>query len=1005
MLDTGSEASIISGKFLNKISYGNVGRIKIPKITLMNARGKKMGEINESISIQVKIKNNILELQLLIMADMEYEIILGTDEMEKHKITIDYLNKNVLLRNDKISMRKMHATTSEDQYVSEYKELNCVERNGDNNKRYKRSNDDIKNEIKCNNEYVELVRNLLYKYKGLVVDETRVAKNYIHRIKVKDIENYKAKSYPIPYKYREEVAAEILKMKEQGIIENSNTPYINPIVVVKKSSGELRLCLDARNINKCSIPQYESPANIESIFGRITSSEVFTKIDLKHSFWLIPLHENSRDYTGFAIDGVVYRFKVVPYGVQSACAALSKCLHRILDKYDQFVVHYVDDILIYSKVEDHAKDIEIVLKELDEAGLKINLKKCHFYQEQVVFLGYVIDRIGIHMDPERVRAIMEYTRPKNLKMLRRFIGIINYFKRLVPDLSEKLYPLMSLLKKSQKWNWNSEKEEAFNAIKQQFCEGVQVYHPRYECEFTVRTDASMNKLAGVLVQMQDGVEVPVCFVSRVTKEHEKKYSVTELELMSVVFCVEKLRFYLLGNRFVIETDHQALISILKNKFVSNRIYRWVLILQEYDFEIKYVKGSLNVVADALTRDDGRNVNEQKQIRMGVNVMRENEGLFSKQTIVNDQRQLSEREKRGTRMEGEVYVKEVNGYELYVITNELTERIIKKIHEENGHVGMRKTWMIYRENYISNRDVTITKLVVSKCRTCQLKKNKNKHNYGVPKTITTKECFEIIAMDFVSDLIPSRNKSKHILVMVDVFSKYIRLYPTKRTNKHIVIQKLKSYMRDVGKPKAILVDNATYFQSDAVQKFCEDQSIIIKHTSIRHPCANPAERYIQEVIKYLRILLSEDQRDWEDELVNVERIMNECPNLNTEEAPMYVMKGERPERKWIVNDRRTYDRMIEEVRKRIDKKAKKYLKKERKKNRKRVKFKEGDLVIIRALRVGNRERGKCAKLQPPFEGPYEIITENPINSCQLKDIETGQIRGIFNVADLYKFVQE
>lgn len=227
-------------------------------------------------------------------------------------------------------------------------------------------------------------------------------------------------------------------MLEKGIIEKCNSRYINPIVVVKKGDGELRLCLDARNINQYSIPQYEMPMSTEAIFGKITESNIFSKVDLKHSFWLIPLERKRRDYTGFIIDGVIYRFKVVPFGLQSSCSALVRALHSILNKYDDFILHYIDDILVFSKDEkSHLNHIKILLEELDGAGLKINSKKCQFFQKSVKYLEYKLDSEGVTMDEERVKIIQDYKRPENLKSLRGFLGLLNHFKKLIPDLSEK----------------------------------------------------------------------------------------------------------------------------------------------------------------------------------------------------------------------------------------------------------------------------------------------------------------------------------------------------------------------------------------------------------------------------------------------------------------------------------------------------------------------------------------------------------------------------------------
>lgn len=169
--------------------------------------------------------------------------------------------------------------------------------------------------------------------------------------------------------------------------------------------------------------------------------------------------------------------------------------------------------------------------------------------------------------------------------------MLNYFKRSVPDKTSKEIPLLELLKKGISWKWTPEREDAFQQMKK-FENKIKIFHPRYDLPFILKTDASIFRLAGMLSQIQNNTEVPICFVSRVTKNFEKNYSISEIELASIIFCVTKLRFYLLGNKFKIETHNQGLIAILNNKYGNARIHRRSLLLQEYNFEIKYIKGKM-----------------------------------------------------------------------------------------------------------------------------------------------------------------------------------------------------------------------------------------------------------------------------------------------------------------------------------------------------------------------------------------------------------------------------
>lgn len=995
LVDTGSEVSLLNSKIITELNVEGLC-YKTANVSLVGANKKKLYEVSKGISAKITFNKKECHMQFLIVDQMSHDAVIGTNELDKNAVIIDYVNGQLEIDGEIIKFCKENKDRNMN-YEDNVEVLNLC-RNVNNS-----DGQIIPNKvINCDIRWKTAIEELLSKNCELINEESRVAKKYVHQIEVKGIEHFKSKSYPIPYKYKNEVEKEIQNMLDQNIIEKCNSKFINPIVVVKKNNGELRLCLDARNINKYTTPQYEAPMNIESIFGKITGSSIFTKIDLKHSFWLIPLHINSRDYTAFTVDGVLYRFKVVPFGLQSSCSALVRALHSILDKYD-FIVHYIDDILIYSKKEsDHFQHIEIIVSELNNAGLKINLDKCNFFQKQVKFLGYQLDDRGVTMDEERVQCIKNYKRPYNVKTLRGFLGLINYFKKLMPDMSQKQLPLIRLLKKGVKWAWKKEQEDAFNQIKEEFLKNLRVYHPQYDKSFILRTDASMYKFAGVLLQEQNGKEVPICFVSRVTKDYEKRYGISELEFASILFCVKKLRYYLLGSKFYIETDHSSLLNVMNNRINNNRIHRGSLLLQEYDFEIKYIPGKINVVADSLTRDEkGSKLN--RKFHVGINILKEPEGIFSQKEIVIDQSQMSPDDVSRCTKIGNVYVKLVKNRELYFISENLAAKILKYIHEEYQHLGVRKTWLVFRENYIAKNDTTIIKNITRRCKICQLFKNKNYVNYNIPKNIVSRDILDTVAIDFFGELIISNNNKKFVLVMVDVFTKFIKLFACKRTNFVEIKDCLVKYISEVGKPSKLILDNATYFQSERFRKFCNNKGIQLNFTSIRHPESNPAERYVQETLKFLRILTQNNHRDWDLNLEQIEYFLNSTPNTVTEECPLFLMKQKRPVRKWLLQQQTEYSEILEEVRRRSAKKGIRYLKRmEKKKRKKNIVFKKGDLVLIRALRVSDIKNNICSKLLPALEGPFIVASENNINSYVLKYLDNERVRGIFHINDVFEY---
>lgn len=497
---------------------------------------------------------------------------------------------------------------------------------------------------------------------------------------------------------------------------------------------------------------------------------------------MIPLHKDSRKYTGFSIEGNIYHFSVVPFGLQSSSAALIRALQAILNKYDSFCNHYIDDILIFSDNEEkHLEHIKMILKTLDEAGLKLNMEKCQFFQRQVQYLGYIVNQKGIDINQDRLDEIKNFPRPNSLRTLRGFLGILNYYKRFIPNLSEKQSPLFELLRKSTRWKWDENREKAFQELKSSFHENLLLYNPDYNETFILRTDASDYAISGELVQYQNGVEVPICFISRILKGYETRYSVPEKEMAALCYAVTKLKYYLMANKFIIETDHAALQYLLNNRFTNNRIYRWSLLIQEYQFTIRHIPGKTNITADVLSR-----INKEKTVKpntfiVAINKFSSIKGLYSENAIRESQGKLeSLREKvtkknyRGFKIKDGFIIKIFDEQEVYVIDKILADKVILDLHLRFGHIGIRKTWKIFRENFYAENDITIAKSCINTCQLCCLGKYKNHVNQNIVESIVTEKPLEMIAIDYISNLVPSENGYKHLLVIIDIFSKFIKL---------------------------------------------------------------------------------------------------------------------------------------------------------------------------------------------------------------------------------------
>lgn len=462
LIDSGAELSLVCLQLImNNYEMFKNNIIKTMPINLVTANEKKFSKVNQSVLVQIDIAGNKLEETILIVEGLSMDCILGIDLLSKFKIKIDVPLKQITVGQDRINWIEEESMDEDELDISEEAvNINLIRQEDDFETESLVGINPVSREdwngikLKCPGENVSTVINLLEDNLELVNNEQRTAKGYEHKLSIINEKNFKCKNYPIPQAYRGQVWAEIGKMMEDGIICQDSTPYINPLVIVKKNSGEIRICLDARSLNSITRPQFECPQGIENLLGRVGGCTVFSKLDLKSSFWLIPLAKESQKYTGFSVDGHTFYFKVVPFGLSTSSSALVKSMQHILGMYEDFCVHYVDDILIFSRgEEEHENHLALVIKALNDAGMKLNIDKCEFFQERVNYLGLCITSDHVEINTDRLSEIKEYPRPKNLRTLRGFLGVINYYKRFVPSYSERTLPLLELLRKDKKWTW------------------------------------------------------------------------------------------------------------------------------------------------------------------------------------------------------------------------------------------------------------------------------------------------------------------------------------------------------------------------------------------------------------------------------------------------------------------------------------------------------------------------------------------------------------------------
>lgn len=330
--------------------------------------------------------------------------------------------------------------------------------------------------------------------------------------------------------------------------------------------------------------------------------------DVTSGYFNVKLDEASRKYTAFTVNGIQYCYKVLPFGLRISGQMFIKCLENSLSeetKRNSSV--YVDDIVIGSPTwKQHMVHLEQLFKDIRVSGIKLNFEKTRLARAEVEFVGHLVSAEGVKPLEDKLRIIQKLEKPRNIKQLRRFIGMISFYRKFVRKFSQLIYPLNELLKKNVKWKWDVSHQYAFEKIKEAFQRCIVLQHPDVTKPYVVRCDASGSVIAAILSQEHDkGEKLIIEVTSRCLNEHERNYSVTEVELLAVLHAIKKWRHYLLGSCVTVKTDHQALCCLNKGTGLNARLTRWAIVLGEYNLKVEYVKGKDNAKADCLSRPVSR----------------------------------------------------------------------------------------------------------------------------------------------------------------------------------------------------------------------------------------------------------------------------------------------------------------------------------------------------------------------------------------------------------------
>ena len=404
--------------------------------------------------------------------------------------------------------------------------------------------------------------------------------------------------------------AELEKLVDLGIAYRGKSEWSSPLLVTTKPCGGWRVCGDYRRLNAMTTDDRYPVRTLQDFTSELQGKKFFSKVDLMKGYHQIPVAEPDIKKTAVITPFGLFIFPRTPFGLKNAGQDFQRLMDEILGDIPRVYV-YIDDILIASEtLEQHLEDLEAVFKTLSANGLVIQRSKCVLGKPSLEFLGYTVDENGISPLPEKVAVIRATTPPTSIKELQRFLGMVGYYRKFIPNAATHLYHLFEALKgKPKTLDWTPDCQKSFEATKEALARASMLFHPRKGAALALTTDASNSAIGGVLEQRGPKGWEPLAFYSSKLEPHQRTWPPYDRELLGAFKSVRHFRHILEGRPFTLFTDHQSLVPSMRKKTDPQTIRQTYQLacISEFTTDIRYLQGKANVVADALSRPNDENL--------------------------------------------------------------------------------------------------------------------------------------------------------------------------------------------------------------------------------------------------------------------------------------------------------------------------------------------------------------------------------------------------------------
>lgn len=818
------------------------------------------------------------------------------------------------------------------------------------------------------------------------------------------IDNNKKPPYRPMFRYSplemQEIEIQIKELIALGYIQPSTSPYGAPVLFVKKPrTNKLRMVIDYRMLNNNTVKNKYPIPRIDDLLDSLGGATIFSSIDLRQAYHQIQLLPSDIPKTAFRTPLGHFEYKTLSFGLTNAVAAFQSVMNDIFRKYlNKFITVYLDDILIFSKsVEEHVKHLEIVLSILKEHKLTVSKEKCDFFKDELLYLGHIVSKNGVKVDPAKIAAVQQLSPPQDVSQLRSLLGMTNYFRKFINNYAQITLPLTKLLSKNNPFIWDLHAQDAFEKLKSKLTSAPVLRLPDFSVDksFSIFTDASYSGLGGVLVQDDH----PIAFESRKLKPAELNYSPTELEMLAVVHCVTIWRCYIEGRQIHVYTDHKPNTTFNSNPLISRRHARWTEILQSFNITFHYIKGE-NMISDVLSRNPinicsitAHALPEKQRLANKPNktsvLIRKIKSAYETDEMFNDATFTSD----FTKSKDSLYY---FGNKIVVPNDtDLREEILGEFHNPPyvGHPGREKTLkLINRLFWWPSLSSDVAKFVKF-CDSCQKNKTIPHKPYGLLKPLSIPEkLWDSVSMDFVVALPLTDNGYDSVFVCVDRLSKMVHLSPCKQTDNADEISKIfiNTIFKHHGLPRNIVTDRDPKFVSKFWQSLFYQLGVTHSLSTAYHPQSDGNTERVNRVMEdVMRHFVTNEQSNWDSLLPLAEFAINNSFHESIKTTPFLLNYGFSPNLPIAVTENLQspneddQDPGVTDACRRVQflhhlmNKAKKFLyaAQQRQKayadqHRSFIKFHVSDSVLLSTKNIVLKMPGS-AKFLPKFIGPFTI----------------------------------